>query len=86
MTLGVAAHLAAQLLEAIGERPCRFILGRIPRNWDRYMPSERTIEFSPPDVQLLSVIHEVAHVLHFAHDENHAVAVALLAAILEDIL
>ena len=86
VSLGHAAHVAAHLLEMLGEKPVRFVLGRVPRNWDRFNRTTRTIEFNPPCVPLLNVVHEVAHVLHWEHDENHATAVALVAAILEDIL
>jgi hypothetical protein len=85
VSLGTAAHIAAALLEAIGERPCRFVLGRVERNFDRFDKTSRTIEFNPPAVPLLSIVHEVAHVLHWEHGDAHACAVALLVEILKEL-
>lgn len=82
---GTAAHIAAALLDAIGEPPVSFILGRVERNFDRFDKTTRTIEFNPPAVPLLSIVHEVAHVLHWEHGDAHACAVALLVEILKEI-
>jgi predicted metal-dependent hydrolase len=80
-----AVALAQDLLERLGEPPAAFHIGRKPRNWDMCDQAKRLITFNPPEVSVLAVIHEVAHLWALDHDTQHATTICLFVEVLRSV-